>query len=352
MEVDPTLPILTELFDSIPLGIIVLDTSGRVIIYNRAEELLASRKREDVVGREFFVEVAPCMNVRQLGGEFRSKIGRERLNNEVEFSFPFPFLNEPRDVKVRMNSFEVQALTYCFLTVEDVSKERSVERMKETLQDLIVHDLKNPLTVMLANLGYLEQEQSVRDGQDTLQAVEETIRATERLGSMVVNLLDITRLETNSLPLKRRTVDLRQLVSATANAAAAVGRMRSATVEADVSSGLIEASIDEDVLRRALENLVDNALRYAKAVTIGASVRDTNIVLFVRDNGPGIPQPVRDRIFDKYAQVVGGGATSHNRGLGLTFVRLAARAHGGDATVQCPASGGSLFELTFPATPP
>ena len=73
------------------------------------------------------------------------------------------------------------------------------------------------------------------------------------------------------------------------------------------------------------------------------------VTLAVRDTGPGIPEAQRERIFEKFGQVEGSTReTGHNRGLGLTFVRIAARAHGGDAIVLCPPTGGTSFDITFP----
>ena len=93
MEHRLSLPVIEELFDSMPHGVIVLNPAGRVVVYNAAEEVLAGRSRDRVIGRDFFAEVAPCMNVRELGGKFRASIGNEPIDTRVEFSFPMPYVD-------------------------------------------------------------------------------------------------------------------------------------------------------------------------------------------------------------------------------------------------------------------
>lgn len=102
-------------------------------------------------------------------------------------------------------------------------------------------------------------------------------------------------------------------------------------------------------MRRALDNLIDNGLRYAPA---GSSIEvwaepgplAGKVSLCVRDHGPGIADSMRERIFEKYGQAEPG-SRGGNQGLGLTFVRLAGEAHGGAATVESPATGGCLFRI-------
>ena len=343
---DVSLSLLAQLFDNLPLGVVVLDAKGEVIVYNRTEEKLAGRSRAHVIGRPFFSEIAPCMNVRQLAGEFNARIGRATIDINVEFSFPFPFMDEPRDVRVKMSSFDVANAPYAFLMIEDISTQRSIERMKETLQGFLVHDLKNPLSAVLSNLQVLQEYETTRDNQDAREAILDSIESAERLHGMIVNLLDITRLETNSLPLKLMDVDVDELLANVVRDNLANAKLRNKKVSFQPSTRM-RARLDLQVVRRALDNLVENALRHAQNVTLSAELGDEMIHFEIRDDGPGIPEDLRQAIFDKYTQVVTPGAqAAHNRGLGLTFVRLAARAHGGDATVECPPTGGTVFRVS------
>ncbi|MDB4931526.1 MAG: histidine kinase [Myxococcaceae bacterium] len=333
--------LVSSLFDSLPVGLIALDRGGRVVIYNQAEEHLANRKRADVLGREFFIEVAPCMNVQELAGEFYRRVGKGPFERRMEFSFPFPVLAEPRDVAVTLRSFEAEGEPFGCLIVEDISLRRSVERMKETLAALLVHDLKNPLAVVAGNLGLLSDDPGLAALPYAREALRDSEEATGRLHRMVLNLLDITRLETAGMALRRRDFRARDLLEAVVRSGHLPAAQHRFEVEADPTLALCG---DEDVLRRALDNLVDNARRYARGrVVLRARADGATVTFEVEDDGPGVPPEMRARVFDRYAS---GSAGRTNFGLGLTFVALAARAHGGAVEVDSGEGGGARFRLT------
>jgi photoactive yellow protein len=86
--------------DALPFGAIQLDLNGTVLLYNKTEERISGRKREDVVGRNFFVDIAPCTRVRRFYGAFQTGIERKQLNEVFDFTFRFP--EGTREVRIRM----------------------------------------------------------------------------------------------------------------------------------------------------------------------------------------------------------------------------------------------------------
>ncbi len=341
--------------DHMPLGVVVLDPEGRVVLYNRYEEILAGRRRTSVVGRHFFTEVAPCMNVKELGGAFTRDIGRQPLQIETEFSFPLPFLEQPRDVNVRLVSFESDSTPYGALFIEDVSAKRSVDRMKETLGRLLVHDMKNPLSVMMTNLQLLGDR--ALGGEEREELSSSALAAGQRLHNMFLNLIDITRLEANTLPLDRGPLPVDELLRELIRERTVLFRALEVGLELDLPeqrSGLV-ALADRALVRRGVENLLDNASRFARSrVIVRAARQDSTVAIEVADDGPGITSHKAEAIFDEFVTVglptertVSTG--SLNRGLGLTFVRLMARSHGGRALVEPRSGGGTVFRLELPA---
>ncbi len=341
-----SLGLLGYLFDNLPLGLVVLDAAGKVVVFNRAEEKLAGRSREHVLGVDFFADIAPCMNVRELAGAFRAKVGHAPIDESIEMSFPFAHHEKPRDVRVRLCSFEVNDQPFGFLMIEDISLRRAVDRMREQLQSLLVHDLKNPLAAITMSLQLLQELDTVRDTADAMESIEQALTASHRLSRMTLNLLDIARLETDSMPLRRTVVNLGSVMTRVRNDNSAIARWRGARIH--IADGApTDAHIDEDLVVRALDNLVENAARQAANVSLSARSDANGIVFEVRDDGPGVPEALRDRLFDKFVQVSQpeDAGRGHNRGLGLTFVRLVARQHGGDVELTCPGEGGSVFTL-------
>jgi photoactive yellow protein len=344
------LELFTRLIDTMPVGIVVLDAAGRAVLYNRVEETLAGRRREDVLGRDFFREHAYCMDVPLIGGHFRERIGREELKAEGDFSFPFPFLATPREVHVQLSSFESRGAPYGLLVVRDISHERSVELMRETLSQMLVHDIKSPLTAVTMALEQLRP--IVTGSEDAREAVADALEASDQIESMLGNLLDTARLETNEFPLLLATVDVHGIAAKAVTLARVVARGREAVVRIVPTAAPVLAEVDSDVVLRICENLLDNALQFARTVTIKVVQLGASVLLEVSDDGPGVPPEARASIFEKFVQGPGRRARRRNRGLGLTFVQNAARAHGGDASLECPAEGGAVFRVVLPVVSP
>lgn len=337
--------------DELPIGVVMLDRDGRVVHYNQAEERLAGRSRDRTLGREFFIDVAPCMNVKEMAGRFFDGIGRTTLATKVEFSFPFPELDRPRDVLVELRSFEFDGAPYGCLFVEDVSARRAIDRMKDNLSQMLVHDLKNPLTVILSNIGFIEDLQAQHSPDEEMsEALSDTSRAAMRLNTMLLTLLDVSRLETQTMPMRRNIVDLRTIAGDVARGCEALARVSNIALSVDLPAAAVEAFVDGELVRRALDNLVENSIRYARrSVQLGiVRLDDGGVCVRVVDDGPGVPEALREAVFEKHVQVHDGGERRDNRGLGLTFVRMVARGHGGEATCSCPPNGGSVFTMAFP----
>ena len=224
------------------------------------------------------------------------------------------------------------------------------QRQKEELSALVVHDLKSPLTAILVNVEYLVREAKLED--DDRSAMREVLSAAEAMHRMVMNLLDISRSEDGTLVPKKTEVDLVALVDEVCAVAARRSEQRNLKLTHDVSAKTLRA--DKDLLQRLLENLVDNGIKYtsAGAIHIGAHEVESGFVeIRVSDEGPGVPEDHREKIFEKYVQLDrDAGAQSGSRGLGLAFCRLAVEAHGGRIWVEENRPRGSSFCVRLPAS--
>ncbi len=223
--------------------------------------------------------------------------------------------------------------------------------MKDNLSQMLVHDLKNPLSVISSNIGFIEGRQALHPPDEAvIEALSDTSIAATRLHTMLLTLLDVSRLETQTMPLRRNLIDLRTIAGNVARGCEALARVRGITLSLALPASAVEAFVDAELVRRALDNLVENSIRYARrSVQVGVTrLEDGGAGVRVVDDGPGVPAALREAVFEKHVQVQDGGERRDNRGLGLTFVRMVARSHGGEATCSCPAGGGSLFTMVFP----
>lgn len=228
---------------------------------------------------------------------------------------------------------------------------RRAERQKEELTALLVHDLKGPAAgiMMLAQSRF--RNASVADAERELW--EQVYAAAEAINRMVLNVLDIARSEEGVLAPLRSDVDVAALVGEVQRLMAPLARSRGQQLIAEMTRDLPRLQADRELLRRVLQNLVDNAIRHGPAdtpVLIEAQHVDGCIAFRVRDQGAGIPPDMRGRIFDKYVRV-GPARGTHDvvgRGLGLAFCRIAVEAHGGRISVEENQPKGSVFIVQIP----
>jgi two-component system, sensor histidine kinase and response regulator len=226
------------------------------------------------------------------------------------------------------------------------------QRQKEELTALIVHDLKNPLSSILSNVQYaLGQETLAAEERDALRDV---LRASQSMVRMVMNLLDISRSEDGALVPHMTEFEVPALLSEVCSEMQRRIEDKDQKLTLAVAPDVGAMTADRDLLRRIIENLVDNAYKYGpRRATIeleasllrgGANAVDV-VELRVRDQGEGIPVAFRDKIFEKYARVDGRSAheVRNSHGLGLVFCRRAVELHGGDIWVEENTTRGSCF---------
>jgi signal transduction histidine kinase len=223
---------------------------------------------------------------------------------------------------------------------------------KHQLMEIVIHDLKNPLAAIASNASFLETGRA--GPEDVKDAAAAISRASTNMLNMIQNLLDVAREEEVGITPHFDTVDLAATVEKTTALMQrrASDRKLSLTVNVETRDSVW---VDGDYMRRVLENLLDNALRYTPsggAVHVSLRALDGEYELSVRDTGPGVPESLRERIFDKYAQLdreVDRSQQRFGRGLGLTFCRLVAEAHRGRIWVEDAEPKGARFCLRFPA---
>jgi signal transduction histidine kinase len=227
-------------------------------------------------------------------------------------------------------------------------------RLREELADMIVHDLRNPLGVIIGGLEMLDGVSVAEADAEYAAAVLRAIRkSSERMHRLVDTLLDIARLEEGAMDLQIVALDSWGLVEETVTAERPLAEAKDITLENRVEVALPAFLADRDILQRILINLLDNALKFTPVggrVWVEGRLRDGAIALSVVDTGRGIPPEERERIFEKFTQVRGQQTTRKGSGLGLTFCQMAVEAQGGRIWVEDgPQGRGSRFTFTIPS---
>ncbi|MCW6510844.1 sensor histidine kinase KdpD [Lichenifustis flavocetrariae] len=229
------------------------------------------------------------------------------------------------------------------------------ERLQTTLLSSLSHDLRTPLASILGSVTSLRGyggQMSEADRDDLMAAIEEEAR---RLARFVSNLLDMTRVESGVLDLKRDWVDVTDVVRA------AVARAEKAfpgrTTRVMVEEGLPLVRGDPLLLQQALFNLLDNADKYSQsgsATTVRATMGIGDVTITVEDEGCGIPAADLVRVFEKFARVTDGDRRPPGTGLGLAVAQGVVDAMGGSIRAESPATAGkgTRIVIHLPVGPP
>jgi two-component system, sensor histidine kinase and response regulator len=221
-----------------------------------------------------------------------------------------------------------------------------LQLQKEQLIEFLVHDLKNPV-----NAIELNAQRITRDGAATERARDAAAKIqseTRTLLRMIMDLLDLGKADEGKLVPERVAIPLGALFDEVA--AAMQARAQAARVSLVLAPVALSLDGDPDLLRRVVENLIDNAIRYAPEVStirIEAVRTDGGVELRITDAGTGVPLELRERIFDRFTQAGPDTSARTSRGLGLAFCKLAIEAHGGRIWIE-DASPGARFCARIP----
>jgi signal transduction histidine kinase len=211
----------------------------------------------------------------------------------------------------------------------------------------VTHELKTPISVARLNVETLRKRKLEPEQQDRL--LKQTLAETDRLNDLCNNILLAARLDAGSLSAHKEPVSLSQLARDVAQQFG--DRYPDRLILTNIPDVPLMMEGEPMLLRMLLNNLVENAIKYAprhSPVTLGASQEGRQLKCWVADEGPGVPEAERSRIFDKFYRV-GNEATRHTRGtgLGLYLCRKIAGDHGGTLSFAENKPQGSIFTTTF-----
>jgi signal transduction histidine kinase len=253
--------------------------------------------------------------------------------------------------RVRRRTHELEATHQRLRAEHDALVE--LQRQKEVLSALVVHDLKSPATAISLSASLRLQAADLPAADR--RCWSSVLSSAEHIHRTALNLLDIAGSDDGRLRPKPAAIDVGALLAEIRELFASHAERRAQTIEprSDVPPGALRA--DPDLLRRVLQNLVDNALRHSpvqSTLRIQARASAEGVEIAVCDEGPGVPHQARHRIFDRYVQLgEGDDQADTNRGLGLAFCRLAVEAHGGTIWIEDNEPRGSRFCFRLPIAP-
>ena len=222
------------------------------------------------------------------------------------------------------------------------------ERTRSLLLSSVSHDLRTPLSVITGAASSLLADGAPLPAAVRRELAETIAEEAQRLNRLVGNLLDMTRLESGAMPVRREWHSLEEVVGS------ALGRLESRLqgreVTVRLAPGLPLVQLDDVLIEQALYNLVENALKYTppgSPIEMGAALGDGALRIEVADRGPGLPPGQEESVFEKFYRGRREGDPS-GVGLGLSICRGIIEAHGGTVSAMNREGGGAVFRVTLP----
>jgi len=233
----------------------------------------------------------------------------------------------------------------------------TTEERRSSLLSALSHDLRTPLAAITGAATTLRDESAAIDSAQQREMLETICEEADRLERLVRNLLDMTRLESGALVVKRQWMPLEEIVGSALTRLES--QLQGRPVRTDLPDDLPLVSADAVLLEQVFVNLLENAAKYTpdgSPIEIAAHGRANgqggSITIEVSDRGPGIPPGSESRLFEKFFRGPQAGSTS--AGLGLAICRGVVGAHGGTIIAANRPGGGAVFRMTLPivGTPP
>jgi signal transduction histidine kinase len=241
---------------------------------------------------------------------------------------------------------EVGQLAHAFNSMS--AELEQLERLRRDLVANVSHELKTPISAIRARIENLLDGIERPDG-DTLQAM---LAQVERLGRLVDQLLDLSRLEAGDLPLRREPLRLDSLVRQVLSEMEVVGATREVHLSGELPDDLPMIVADRERVHQVLFNLLDNAVRFTPPggeVLVSAERHNGSVDVHVRDTGPGIAPEHLPRVFERFYRVDPARSRDDGgTGIGLAIARSVVEAHGGRIWADSEPGSGSVFTFELP----
>lgn len=337
-----------SLFEDSIDPIILTDMQGNIIEVNRRACDIFGYNREEFL--RLNLSALHPVNTGVLGVQKFNSIQKDRVT--VFSSHTITKNREYIPIEVhakRLRSGTSDVLQWIH---HDISKQVELDEMRKDLTAMLFHDLQSPLSNVISSLEMLNME--IDGEKEPTQAfmLDIAIQSSRGLQSLIHSLLDVNRLEAGEPITSQTAADIRKIIGLAEATVAPTLEQRKVSIVHQFDSYVPDVYVDEDMIRRVLINLVDNAIKFSPhgqsiTITVNEPVVGDKLFVSVSDKGRGIPEKYRKEVFEKFRRIKSKDAPK-GFGLGLAFCRLAIEAHGGKIWIDDAPGGGARFNFTLP----
>lgn len=334
---------------SLPIAVLVTDRYNELMLSNDAAQRLFGMELPHTQGRP----VGEILRWQEL-----VDLIEETANRKVKVPrrvVELPYQEEggdPKVFRIILSSIADHAnqILGVVTIIQDATKDREIDRMKSEFVANVSHELKTPLSSIKAYTEMLlDGEAQDEDSRKEFCTIIES--ETDRLSSMIDNLLDLSRLEAGVIEMNMERVNLINMLKSIEDTMRPTAGKKKIELKTDISQYIVPVLGDAGQLNRVFVNLMSNAIKYTREggkVDIKARLEGDLIRVDVRDSGLGIPEESLSKIFEKFYRVKENQTAAKGTGMGLAMVKRILEIHNAEIKVSSKVNEGSCFSVFIP----
>lgn len=338
-----------QLFEESSDLLLIMNLDGFIMDANRKACQILRRPKDALIGSHLAL-FGP--GLKEIFNQQHRKLstGRE-ITTEVSINDAY---GQPIALEINAKQVEIDDNIAIQWAGRDVTARQKLAALRQDLTNMIVHDLRGPMGTLMGSVQMiallLEEISDPETRNEALGLVNIANRSGQYLKDLIDSVLDISRLEQGNTPLSITTTPLGALFAIVEEQIAPQAIAKKIHITFPAVADDLTINLDQNMIRRVLVNLIDNAIKYTPAssiITVSLDLTTEKITISVADNGPGIPPENQKHLFDKFTRATAD-ATIQGVGLGLAFCKLAVDAHHGQIWLESEVNVGSTFIFSIP----
>jgi PAS domain S-box-containing protein len=337
---------LAEIVEHTSDGIFVISHDGRVVSWNPAMERISGRARDEVVG----YRADQIFDAGTMESGLANALDPSRATGESRDAVLTSKEGERRWIRHTVTPIHDRegASRGCVVVAQDVTAQVQTEQLKKDFVAMVSHELRTPLTPLKGFLATLLEGTAEESPEARREYYRIMLRQADRLERLIMDLLDVSQMESGTLVVEVRPIEVTSLV--TEQVAEFREQNPRRRIDLATASGQVLAQGDAFRIQQVVANLVSNALKYSPPdtpVEISVATVGREATISVTDHGPGIQLAEPDRVFDRFYRAETAGREVGGTGLGLYIARQLVEAMGGRLWLVSRPGGGTTFSFSL-----
>lgn len=337
-----------------PIGMALMDDTGKFINVNAAFSKLASRPEADLINHVRLADLIPYEDRKSLYTAISAMMAE---NDQTVYSAEHQIImlnGEKRWGYLNISwSLDKNENRYFFIgQIIDITDQKKIELMKDEFVSTVSHELRTPLTSIKGALGLLSAGMTASLTQAQSRLIEIAKSNADRLTDIVNDILDLEKISAGEVTFSTTELDLAEIIEVSVQQMSPFATTHNSTIRIDISDAPLPVCVDFGRTQQVLANLISNACKYSdpdSEVVVKAEQIDDQFIVYVQNTGPGVPEGFRSRIFQPFSQADGSDTrTTGGAGLGLNISKQIVQRQNGEIGFESTPGGITVFWFTIP----